>query len=144
MGEPRRSRRGTRDYPAGPAADLRFRRFAPLAFGPLQVVKEIAETSGTSSQVEWATLIKRRVAVEFDRVAAAFREVAGNQDVCRRARTESILMILDEIRATVMANDQAGYFIRDWQEINDQVRQMIFHDARYQATMLHRTDHISD
>jgi hypothetical protein len=73
--------------------------------------------------------------VEFDRVAAAFRGVARNQDVCRRARTETVLMILEEKRATVMANDQAGYFIRNWQEINDQVRQMIFHDARYPATI---------
>lgn len=108
------------------------------------MVKEIVESSGTSSQVEWAMRIKRRVAVEFDRVAAAFRDVAGKQDVCRRARTESVLMILEEKRATVMANDQAGYFIRDWQEINDQVRQMIFHDARYQATMRPRTQHTSD
>ena len=105
------------------------------------MVKDIAKSSGTSSQVEWAMLIKRRVVLEFDRVAAAFRERAGNQDVCRRARTESVLMILEEKRAAVMANDQAGYFIRDWQEINDQVRQMIFHDARYQATMYHRTHH---
>jgi len=97
--------------------------------------KDIVDSSGTSSQVEWAILIKRRVAEEFDRVAAAFREVAGNQDGCRRARTEAVLLILEEKRTTVMANDQAGYFIRDWQEIGDQVRQMIFKDARYQATM---------
>jgi hypothetical protein len=108
------------------------------------MIQDIAESSGTSTQVEWATLIKQRVAAEFDRVAAAFREVAGNQDVRRRARTESVLMILEEKRAAVMANDQAGYFIRDWQEINDQVRQMIFHDPRYQATMIHRTPHPSD
>ncbi len=96
---------------------------------------DIAISSGTSNQVEWATLIKQRVALEFDRVAAAFREIAGNQDGCRRARTEAVLVILEEKRATVMGNDQAGYFIRDWQEIGDQVRQMILHDVRYQATM---------
>lgn len=113
-----------------------------VSIGPFEIFemhKNIARTSGTNSQVEWATLIKRRVAVEFDRVAAAFRVVAGNQDDCRRARTEAVLRILEEKRANVMANDQAGYFIRDWQEINDQVRQMIFNDARYQATMLRRT-----
>ena len=32
-----------------------------------------------------------------------------------------------------MAREQAGYFIHDWQEISDQVRQMIFQDPRYQA-----------
>jgi len=108
------------------------------------MVKDIAQSSGTSSQVEWATLIKQRVASEFDRVATVFRKVAGNQDDCRRASTESVLVILEEKRATVMANDQAGYFIRDWQEINDQVRQMIFHDARYLATRRHGTQHTPD
>jgi hypothetical protein len=32
-----------------------------------------------------------------------------------------------------MRREEAGYFIHDWQEIGDQVRQMIFHDPRYQA-----------
>jgi hypothetical protein len=86
------------------------------------MINEIAESSGTTSQVEWAKIIKRRVAVEFDRVAAAFRELAGKQEDCRRARTEAVLIILEEKRATVLANDQAGYFIRDWQEIGDQVQ----------------------
>jgi hypothetical protein len=37
-----------------------------------------------------------------------------------------------------MSRSQAGYFIRDWQEISDQVRQMIFQDPRYQAIKNHR------
>ena len=32
-----------------------------------------------------------------------------------------------------MRSERAGYFIHDWQEIGDQVRQMIFADPRYQA-----------
>ena len=32
-----------------------------------------------------------------------------------------------------MANPSAGYFIKDWQELTDQVRQMIFKDPRYQT-----------
>jgi hypothetical protein len=32
-----------------------------------------------------------------------------------------------------MAREQAGYFIRDWQELKDQVQQMIARDERYQA-----------
>jgi hypothetical protein len=32
-----------------------------------------------------------------------------------------------------MANQRAGYFIREWQELSDQVRQMIAKDPRYQA-----------
>ena len=32
-----------------------------------------------------------------------------------------------------MAKDRAGYFIHDWQELRDQVRQLIIQDPRYQA-----------
>jgi hypothetical protein len=32
-----------------------------------------------------------------------------------------------------MGREAAGYFIHGWQDINDQVRQMIFSDPRYQA-----------
>jgi hypothetical protein len=88
---------------------------------------------GTVSQVEWALLIKRRVNDEFDRVGAAFRSIADRHMGHRRTRTEAIIGILEDKRAEVMGREQAGYFIHDWQEIGDQVRQMIFHDPRYQA-----------
>jgi hypothetical protein len=88
--------------------------------------------SGTASQVEWAGRIKRRVNEEFDRVARSFRSVADKQTDTKRAGTEAILAILEDKRAFVMSREEAGYFIRDWQEIGDQVRQMIFRDARYQ------------
>ena len=38
--------------------------------------------------------------------------------------TEAIIAILEEKRAEVMRREQAGYFIRYWQEISGQVRQM--------------------
>ena len=91
-----------------------------------------ASMSGTASQVEWAERIKRQVNAEFDRVAASFRSIAAKQGDDKRADTEAIITILEDKRAEVMNRDQAGYFIRDWQEISDQVRQMIFDDARYQ------------
>jgi hypothetical protein len=91
------------------------------------------ELSGTASQVEWAERIKRQVNSEFDRVAASFRSVADKQSDKRRADTECIIAILEDKRAEVMSRENAGYFIHDWQEISDQVRQMIFHDTRYQA-----------
>jgi hypothetical protein len=87
---------------------------------------------GTVDQVEWAERIKRQVDAEFDRVAASFRSIAAKQRDDRRADTETVLEILEDKRAEVMSKDQAGYFIRDWQEIRDQVRQMIFDDVRYQ------------
>jgi hypothetical protein len=32
-----------------------------------------------------------------------------------------------------MGNEQAGYFIQDWQELRDQVRRLIIGDPRYKA-----------
>jgi hypothetical protein len=92
-----------------------------------------ALTGGTAEQVEWAQRIRRHVNDEFDRVAAAFRSIASRQKGRQRADTEAIIAILEEKRAEVMRKEQAGYFIHDWQEIADQVRQMIFQDTRYQA-----------
>lgn len=88
---------------------------------------------GNASQVEWAERIKLQVNAEFDRVARAFRSVANNQSDSKRARTEAILAILEEKRGEAMSHKDAGYFIRDWQEIDDQVRRMIHKDPRYQA-----------
>jgi hypothetical protein len=88
--------------------------------------------SGTASQVVWAERIKVQVNADFDRVAASFRAVASKQGD-KRADTDAIIAILEEKRTQVMSRQEAGYFIHDWQEITDQVRQMIFHDSRYQA-----------
>lgn len=89
--------------------------------------------TGTSSQIEWAEEIRPRVNAEFDRVANAFRAVARNQSGQDRNDTHAILAILEEKRAQVLARDEAGYYIRDWQELKDQVRQMIAQDSRYQT-----------
>jgi len=88
---------------------------------------------GTPSQTEWAERIKAQVSNEFDRVATSFRSVAEKQIENKRIDTEAIISILEEKRAEVMARNQAGYFIQEWQEITDQVRKMIHADARYQA-----------
>jgi hypothetical protein len=94
--------------------------------------------TGTASQLEWARRIKRQVNDEFDRVAALLRSVARKQSEAKRAETETVIGILEDKRSEVMSKQQAGYFIRDWQEIGDQVRQMIFRDARYQAIKSNR------
>ena len=88
--------------------------------------------SGSDVQIEWAERIRRNVRAEFDRVAATFKAVACKQADEKRAETESVLDILEDLRRKVMSNRAAGYYIRDWQEISDQVRQMIFADSRYQ------------
>jgi hypothetical protein len=82
--------------------------------------------------VERAERFRRQVNDDFDRVASAFRSVAAKQDDVRRTGTEAILAILEAERKGVMSRQEAGYFIRYWQEAGDQVRQMIFDDPRYQ------------
>lgn len=94
--------------------------------------------TGTPSQIEWAERIRGLVAAEFDRVAAAFETVAAGQSLPARIDTHSILAILDEKRHEVMAHSSAGYFIREWQELNDQVRVLIAQDPRYQAIKAQR------
>jgi hypothetical protein len=89
--------------------------------------------TGTPSQIEWAELIKPRVVAEFARVAQAFETVAAKQAEADRQDTYLILAILEEKRAEVLANDHAGYFVRGWQELGDQVRKLIDADPRYQG-----------
>jgi hypothetical protein len=89
--------------------------------------------AGTPNQVEWAVRIKRKVNAEFDRVAASSRLIANRQSGSQRTDTKAIIAILEDKRVEVMRREQAGYFIHEWQEIGDQVRQMIFQDPRYQA-----------
>jgi hypothetical protein len=81
--------------------------------------------TGTASQIEWAEQIKPRVNAEFDRVAAAFRQAGAKH-------SGAAIVILEDKRAEVMSNPRAGYFIREWQEITDQVQRMILQDPRYQ------------
>jgi hypothetical protein len=93
---------------------------------------------GTASQIEWAGQIRPRVDAEFDRVANAFRSTATHQRQPDRDDTLAIVAILEEKRVEVMAIDQAGYFIREWQELTDQVRRIIAADGRYQAIKSNR------
>ena len=95
--------------------------------------------TGTPSQIEWAEQIKPRVNAEFERVVKAFEQAAGKQSEQDRMDTHAVIAILQEKRVEVMAKDQAGYFIRDWQELRDQVRQMIARDSRYQAIKAGKT-----
>lgn len=89
--------------------------------------------TGTVNQIEWAEKIKERVGRDFDRVAKAMKSVAVKQVERDRSDTQALIDILEEKRAEVLANDQAGYFIHDWQDPGDQVRQMIVNDPRYEA-----------
>jgi hypothetical protein len=88
---------------------------------------------GTENQVAWAEQIRVRVNVEFDRVAEAFASVAARQTGQNQLDSVAVISILEEKRAEVMSKDSAGYFIQTWQDLSDQVRQLIEEDSRYQA-----------
>ena len=100
----------------------------------------LSKLAGTPSQIEWAEQIRPRVCAEFDRVSDALLAVAGKQSEEDRFGTQAIIAIRREKRVEVLAKGKAGYFIRDWQELSDQVRQLIRKDPRYQAIRLAKTE----
>lgn len=110
-----------------------FAHLATPDFGPNIAAKTILV--GTPNQIEWAEQIKDRVHKEFDRVGMILKLVAATQVGWDQTDTLKLVAILEEKRHDVMANDRAGYFIHDWQELRDQVREMILKDPRYRNIM---------
>jgi hypothetical protein len=100
--------------------------------GSLNETSEKALT-GTVNQIEWAKQIKTKVNAEFDRVITALKAAATKQSGQDRMDTQAIIGIVEEKRNEVMEHQEAGYFIHDWQELRDQVRQMVMKDDRYKA-----------
>jgi len=89
--------------------------------------------TGTVNQIAWAEQIKIQVNGEFDRVRGALKSAASKQPAKDREDTETMIAILEEKRAEVMAREDAGYFIHGWQELRGQVRELIVGDSRYKA-----------
>jgi hypothetical protein len=88
---------------------------------------------GKVDQADWGQQIKTRASAEFDRVAKVLESAVGNQADQKRMNTLSVIAILEEKWADVMAKDHAGYFMHEWELSHDQVRQLIIQDPRYQA-----------
>jgi hypothetical protein len=86
---------------------------------------------GTVNQIAWAEQIRTAVNAEFDRVRKAIETAANKHTGEHKTDIHGIVTILEDKRCDVMANESAGYFIHDWQEIRDQVRTMILADVRY-------------
>ena len=72
---------------------------------------------GTESQIEWAERIKPLVSAEFDRVAETLEAVARRQPTTDRLETRAMIAILEEKRLEVLGRNEAGYFIKNWQEL---------------------------
>jgi hypothetical protein len=96
---------------------------------------------GTPAQVEWAERIQRTVGEEFDRVAASLRSIVLKQGAEGRADAETIIAVAAEKREEIMSIESAGYFIRHWQELGHQVRDLIVKDSRYEAIARERATH---
>ena len=77
--------------------------------------------TGTDNQISWADIIRVQVNQEFDRVSKALQQ---------RGRP-NLIAILEDKRREVLANPSAGYFIKEWGELNGQVRRLIMADPRY-------------
>jgi hypothetical protein len=104
-------------------------RLVPEGLNPAAAKQKMI---GTANQAEWAEQIKTKVNAEFKRVAKALELVAGKQTDQKRRETLGVIAILEEKWAEVMASDHAGYFIREWQELRDEVRRLLIQDPRYQ------------
>jgi len=94
--------------------------------------------TGTPNQIEWGQQIKASVAREFDRVANALKTASLRQAGQDLLNTTTAIEILEEARSTVMARQEAGYFIRDWQDLSGQVRELIARDPRHKAMRVAR------
>ncbi|HEY7531248.1 MAG TPA: hypothetical protein VH681_00540 [Nitrospiraceae bacterium] len=93
----------------------------------------VEQSVGTIHPAVWAEQIRARLAGELDRVAKMLDTASGEQPEQDRKNTQDIVKILEQRRAELMARNDAGDFIHDWQELRDQVRQMILEDPRYQS-----------
>ncbi len=93
---------------------------------------------GSEGQKRWAEQIKTTIEPEFDRVANVFRTIAERQTGQDLIDTLAIIEILEEKRIEVLANEHAGYFVHEWNELHDQVRRLLARDPRYHAIRLAR------
>ena len=87
---------------------------------------------GTLSQIAWAVQIKSQVEAEFDHVRKVLEYAMTKQSPRDVIDIECIIRILEDKRTEVMGNQQAAYFIHEWQEFG-KVSRIIVEDPRYQA-----------
>lgn len=90
-----------------------------------------SEAPVMANEAAWAQQIKARVCADFDRVVNALKSAAETLTGDRQIDALMVISILEEIRAEVMAKDQPGYFIVEWQDASDQVRRIVANDRSY-------------
>ena len=87
---------------------------------------------GTPNQIAWAIQIKSQLEAEFDRVPEVLEHAAARRSPENVTDIQAIIRILEDKRAEVMENEQAGYFIHDWQDPKDLVSRLVIRDPRYE------------
>ena len=87
---------------------------------------------GTLSQIAWAVQIRSQVEAEFDHVRKVLEYAMTKQSARDVIDIECIIRILEDKRTEVIGNQQALYFIHEWQEFG-KVSRIIVEDPRYQA-----------
>ena len=95
---------------------------------------------GSLNHVEWAERIRCAVDAEFDRAANALLSATSKQSPENQCDARAVISILEEKRTEVMAIKEAGYFIREWQELDGRVRRLIAKDDRYAAIRAKRAE----
>lgn len=90
-------------------------------------------TSGSVDQIKRAERTRAQVNSEFDRLSKALQAVALNQSERERLATFAIMLILEEKRGEVLANERAGYLIHDWRDLRDKVWKLILNDPQFKT-----------
>ncbi|MGD1068904.1 MAG: hypothetical protein ABSB15_02095 [Bryobacteraceae bacterium] len=101
-------------------------RLAPVAEGRIFL-------EGTAGQIAWAGEIRERVNAEFDRVRASIEAGSNKFRALDRNETATLLALLEEHRATVLAAGKAEYFIAQWQNPPDRLMRVLSGDVRWKA-----------
>jgi hypothetical protein len=88
---------------------------------------------GPDDEVSWAREIRGRVKNEFDRVRRSIEAGSNKYRALDRSETATLLALIDELRASVLSADQAGYFIAEWNNPADRLQRLLHGDARWKA-----------
>jgi len=75
-----------------------------------------------------------------DPVAKALQASLGMSAAQDRMDTHAVVVVFEKKCTEVRTKDQAGYFIRVWRELRDQVRKIIGKDSRYKAIKAKRAN----
>ena len=88
------------------------------------------ELEGTAGQIAWAGEIRERVNAEFDRVRASIEAGSNKFRALDRNETATLLDLLEEHRAIVLAAAKADFFIAHWQNPPDRLMRVLNADAK--------------